>query len=69
MDPTIINRDNLFATLQAMDRPALTRALLGLPVRFPLDFSREFLQQWSEDKLRHVLYAATTEAEAPTRAC
>ena len=50
--------DQLVLDIQAMDRPALTEALLELEAPFPVDFSREFLEHWSLEKLRHVLFSA-----------
>ena len=56
--------DHIVTTIQRMDRSALTEALLTLKSSFPMDFSPTFLGNWSEDKLRHVLFAAWVHAAA-----
>ena len=50
--------EQLIIDVQSLDRPALTDALLSLQSGFPMDFSREFLDKCSEEKLRHILLAA-----------
>lgn len=54
--------DALITAIGAMDRRALIDALLSMESRFPMDFSASWLDQWPDEKLRHVLLAATTQA-------
>jgi hypothetical protein len=60
MDPQTANL--LIASIQRMDRQTLIDSLLALHTRFPMDFSADHLAAWPLDKLRHVLYVASTEA-------
>ena len=50
--------DKLAVNLAGMSRSQLKRKLLSLKTRFPLDFTEEFLDSMSSDKLRHILLAA-----------
>lgn len=50
--------EQLLLRIQSMDRAALSQALLEFECRFPMDFSREFLDKCSVEKLRHILLAA-----------
>ena len=50
--------EKLTTNLARMSRSQLRRKLLSLKTRFPLDFTDEFLDSMSSDKLRHVLLAA-----------
>ena len=50
--------EKLAAKLAGMSKPQLKRQLLSLKAGFPLDFTEEFLDSLSSDKLRHILLAA-----------
>jgi len=48
--------------IQEMDRPELKRLLTGLRCEFPLDFTDEFFNSASVERLRHVALAAVLHA-------
>ena len=50
--------EKLAASMAGMSRSQLKRKLLSIKTRFPLDFTEEFLDSLSSDKLRHILLAA-----------
>ena len=50
--------EKLTTNLAGMSRSQLKRKLLSLKTRFPLDFTEQFLDSLSSDKLRHILLAA-----------
>ena len=50
--------EKLSTNLAGLSRSQLKRKLLSLKTRFPLDFTEEFLDSLSSDKLRHILLAA-----------
>lgn len=50
--------DQLLMEIQSLDRPELTSALMQMQCQFPMDFSQEFLDKCSIEKLRHILMAA-----------
>ena len=54
--------EKLATSLAGMSRSELKRRLLSLKARFPLDFTDEFLDSLSSDKLRHILLAAQLNA-------
>ena len=49
--------EQLAVKLAGMSKSQLKRQLLSLKTRFPLDFTEEFLDSLSSDKLRHILLA------------
>jgi len=50
--------EKLAAKLAGMSRTQLKRKLWSLKANFPLDFTEEFLDSLSSDKLRHIILAA-----------
>ena len=48
--------------LAGLGKSQLKRKLLSLKGRFPLDFTEEYLDSLSTDKLRHILLAAQLNA-------
>jgi hypothetical protein len=46
--------DQLMTTIAEMDRDELVHQFRHYPAPFPIDFTDEFLDQQSIDKLRHV---------------
>lgn len=50
--------EKLTANLAGMSRSQLKRRLSSLKTRFPLDFTEDYLNSLSSDKLRHILLAA-----------
>ena len=53
-----LSHEKLATQLARMSKAQLKRKLLSLKANFPLDFSAEFLDSLSTDKLRHILLAA-----------
>jgi len=53
--------------IAAMDREALTRAILSLHCDFPLDLTEELLQSLNLEKLRHVYVALLAHAKRPAK--
>jgi len=51
--------DELAEELAHMDRRSLIRRLRSLRCSFELDFTDEFLQQISLERLRHIILAAS----------
>lgn len=47
----------------SMSRSQLKWALLSLQTRFRMDFTEEFLESLSKDRLRHILLAALLKAQ------
>lgn len=50
--------EDLAARIARMERGELTRMLLSMDCTFPVDFSREYLESMSVDRLRHIVLAA-----------
>lgn len=61
--------DKLITRLAVMDRHELRALLDSLKMRFPLDFTDEFLADISTDKLRHVTLAACLHADRAVTSC
>ena len=53
-----LSAEKLATNLAGMSRSQLKRKLLSIKTRFPLDFTEEFLNSLSSDRLRHILLAA-----------
>ncbi len=49
--------EELICLVAAMDRDAVLEHLHDFPATFPLDFTDEFLQTVSLDRLRHIFVA------------
>ena len=54
--------EKVAAKLARLGKSQLKRKLLSLKGRFPLDFTEEYLDSLSTDKLRHILLAAQLNA-------
>ncbi len=61
--------NKLITSLAAMGRQELTALLESLRMRFPLDFTEEFLAEIPVDKLRHVTLAACLHIDDPLTRC
>jgi hypothetical protein len=59
--------EELIAEVSALDRGALVRQLRTYRASFPVDFTREFLEQQSVDRLRHLLVAICLQQRRPPR--
>jgi hypothetical protein len=49
--------EELITVVSALDRGALVQHLRDYQASFPVDFTREFLEQQSVDRLRHLYLA------------
>ena len=49
--------EELIALVSALDRGALVAQFEKYQAAFPVDFTREFLESQSEDRLRHLFVA------------
>lgn len=63
--PTDINE--LLVTVAELDRPELVELLREVPCRFPVDFTDEYLNTLSLDRLRHVVVAVCLQARKNAR--
>ena len=55
--------EELITVVSALDRPALVEQFRSYKGSFPLDFSREFLEQQSMDRLRHLFVAVCLQSK------
>ena len=53
------NTEEIITRIAAMERDALIAMLRAMACSFPLDFSEEYLQMASTDRLRHIAIAAS----------
>lgn len=51
--------DNMITEIADMDRPGLIALLRDMHCTFPLDFTEEYLDSVSVDRLRHIALAAS----------
>jgi hypothetical protein len=49
--------EELVCLISSLDRPALTHQLLEFSGSFPVDFTSEFIDSQSVERLRHLLFA------------
>ena len=49
--------EEMLCLISSLDRPALTHQLVEFRANFPVDFSTEFLEEQSVERLRHLLFA------------
>ena len=49
--------EELICIVSSLDRPALTEHFLNFQGTFPVDFTPEFLERMSVERLRHILMA------------
>lgn len=54
---TATEMDRIIQALLAMDRVSLIHELMHFNPGFPVDFTLEYLERQSDDRLRHVLLA------------
>ena len=55
--------EELICLVASMDKPALTRQFLTFRGNFPVDFTPEFLDRLSVDRLRHIYVALCLQAQ------
>jgi hypothetical protein len=55
--------EELISVISGLDRPALVNQFRNFRATFPLDFSREFLESQSVDRLRHIFVALCIEQQ------
>ena len=53
-----VDIEGLIARISTMTRAELTDALLNFPADFPMDFTREYLDRLTVERLQHLLLAA-----------
>lgn len=53
-----VDVENLTRTIAGMDRATVIRALLNFDGRMKLDFTPEYLEKQSTERLQHILFAA-----------
>ena len=58
----ICNLEDLIQALHAMCRSELLVALRAVPSRFRMDFTDDFLARQSDDRIRHLVFAAYVQA-------
>ena len=62
-DPKVSSADKMSVKVASMSRSQLKWTLLSLRTRFRMDFTEEFLESLSKDRLRHILLAALLKAQ------
>lgn len=60
--PNQPSAEKIAVRLTGLNRSELKRRLLSLKTRFTMDFSEQFLDSLSEERLRHILLAAELNA-------
>ncbi len=55
--------EELICLVASLDKPALTRQFLAFRGSFPVDFTPEFLEQLSLERLRHIYVALCLQAQ------
>ena len=55
--------EELITMVAALDRPACVEHIRGFRARFPVDFSREFLEVQPLERLRHLLFALCVQQQ------
>ena len=55
---SVSSRERFITSIAVMERPALIRTLHTLRTSFAMDFTDEYLNSLSLDRLRHVVLAA-----------
>jgi hypothetical protein len=61
--------EELISLVSGLDRPALVNQFENFRATFPLDFSREFLESQSVDRLRHIFVALCIEQQRMPEIC
>jgi len=57
---TAQNFERLARSISALDRGNIERKIKNFKGRFKLDFTEEYMQSLTVDRLRHILFAAIT---------
>ncbi|MDB5175112.1 MAG: hypothetical protein JWO87_4007 [Phycisphaerales bacterium] len=55
--------EELVCVISALDRAALAHQILEFRAAFPVDFTPEFLDSQSVERLRHLLFAMCVQAQ------
>ena len=55
--------EELACLVSTFDRESATRQLLEFHCEFPVDFSREFLEDQSLERLQHLLFALCVQSQ------
>ncbi len=55
--------EELICLVASLDKPTLTRQFLAFKGSFPVDFTPEFLEKLSVDRLRHIYVALCLQAQ------
>ncbi len=55
--------EELIAMVSAMDRDELIRQLEVYPASFPVDFTNDFINRLSTDRLRHLFVALCLQSQ------
>jgi hypothetical protein len=55
--------EELICLVSSLDKPALTRQFMSFRGNFPVDFTPEFLEGLSVDRLRHIFVALCLQSQ------
>ncbi|HEY7116960.1 MAG TPA: hypothetical protein VH475_10260 [Tepidisphaeraceae bacterium] len=55
--------EELICLVSSLDKPALTRQFLSFQGSFPVDFTPEFLDQLTVERMRHIFVALCLQAQ------
>jgi hypothetical protein len=55
--------EELICLVSSLDKPALTRQFLTFRGSFPVDFTPEFLEQLTVERMRHIFVALCLQAQ------
>ena len=55
--------EELIRIVSALDREAIVREVVNCPARFPVDFTREFLNTIPLERLRHIFLALCIQCQ------
>ncbi len=61
-EPKVSSADKMSVKVASMSRSQWKWTLLSLRTRFRMDFTKEFLESLSRDRLRYILLAALLKA-------
>jgi hypothetical protein len=65
-EPAMMHADQveeMVCLISSLDRPALTHHLIEFRANFPVDFTPEFLEGQTVERLRHLLFALCMQAQ------
>jgi len=60
--------EELITIVSSLDKPALVRQFSEYPSKFPVDFTRDFLDRQPLDRLRHLFLALCLQSQRMPRA-